>query len=453
MKKLAAIVLAIMMLCSCVSVLAEAPEGYPEVKEGVDFGGKTIYIYDYWSTSSDEHKAEPTEEEQAMYDYRDWIMKTYNCHITQVQDGDWGSNPTQMMNFVSAPDGSYRIYVIEPGSVMNLVNNGYCMPWDLSQFADAEDDKWNDADIDFMTVGGKVYGVATGASEPRQCMFFNKRILAVAGIGWNEIYDLQANGTWTWAKFEEILSTVQKDTDNDGVIDIYGMSGNTSDMEQLFVHLNGGSFFEFNEEGKLLPTMNSDATLEALNFVKKLYDNYYYVDPDSTAWNYWIESFKAGKFAFLAHQTYDGFNDTCLLDGMEDDWGCVAYPVPQEGGNYLTMISDNINLIPNVYNEEEASMLSFLFDLWTNATPGFDDEDGWIGNKYNKVSDDRAVDETYAMLRQPEHCCGETALYLGTINDVLGQPLFWNISWQTPAESIEAAMPTWEGLCNDYNNK
>ena len=40
MKKLMALVLAAMLLLVCCSAVAEAPEGYPEIKEGIDFGGK-----------------------------------------------------------------------------------------------------------------------------------------------------------------------------------------------------------------------------------------------------------------------------------------------------------------------------------------------------------------------------------------------------------------------------
>ena len=64
MKKIMALVLAAMMLLVCCSALAEAPEGYPEVVEGIDFGGASVWIADYWTGSRD-RVAEPTEEQQA----------------------------------------------------------------------------------------------------------------------------------------------------------------------------------------------------------------------------------------------------------------------------------------------------------------------------------------------------------------------------------------------------
>ena len=49
MKKIMALVLAAMMLLACCSALAETPEGYPAVVEGIDFGGASVWIADYWT--------------------------------------------------------------------------------------------------------------------------------------------------------------------------------------------------------------------------------------------------------------------------------------------------------------------------------------------------------------------------------------------------------------------
>ena len=46
MKKILALVLAAMLLMGMCSAMAEVPEGYPEVIEGLDFNGATIWIYD-----------------------------------------------------------------------------------------------------------------------------------------------------------------------------------------------------------------------------------------------------------------------------------------------------------------------------------------------------------------------------------------------------------------------
>ena len=80
MKKIIALVMAAIMALVCFSfAAAEAPEDYPEVIEGLDFGGQTVYIYDWWSSDDVDHStrvADPDEETQLLYDYRDWLEAT-----------------------------------------------------------------------------------------------------------------------------------------------------------------------------------------------------------------------------------------------------------------------------------------------------------------------------------------------------------------------------------------
>jgi len=324
MKKVLALVMAAMMLLACCSALAEAPEGYPAVVEGIDFGGADVTIYDYWSGEG-ARKTDPTEEEQLQYDYRDWINKTYNVNLSQKQDGDWGSNATQMTNFTTSPDGSLRLYIIEPGSVASLVSGGVVAPVS-DKYVDLQSDKWNAAERDFMTIGGKIYGLYAGNSEPRGCLYFNKRVLQEAGIDWNTIYDLQKEGKWTWAAFEDMLKTITRDTDNDGVNDIYGILGSGDDMYVCAVFSNGGSFFDFDENGKLQPTMNSDATISALTWGKDLQAKYWAPTPEGANWDWYKDAWKQGYCGFYMYQTYGGFNDNSEMADMKDEW--AAWPSP-----------------------------------------------------------------------------------------------------------------------------
>jgi len=57
------------------------------------------------------------------------------------------------------------------------------------------------------------------------------------------------------------------------------------------------------------------------------------------------------------------------------------------------------------------------------------------------------------MLREPEHCVANAALYLGSVNDILGSPLLWSLGGSTPQELVDAATPTWQALCDTFNGK
>jgi len=453
MKKLVALLLAAMMLLS-VSALAEAPEGYPEVVPGIDFGGKTLYIYAWYDSKRAD---EPTEEEQARYDYEDWIMDTYNVKIEFVNKYDWAGGIADLGAFVGNPDPSILCLYTLPGDfVGTALRSDFFVP--IDEYIDFDDEKWNQLTRQFMTKGGRVYGMLNGATEPREGIYFNKRILEDAGIEWDTIYDMQAEGTWTFEAFENMLAQVQKDVDNDGVIDIWGMTGDRDSFIFGAVYSNNGAIFASDENGKISVAAGSDQALEALNWVSNIYATYFYKgEPDengSVAWDYYKEAWKQGISGFRSGQTWEGFNDYTEMDGMEDEWGFVAIPLGPQGTTYVNLANDNTVGVPAVgYDAETVKKICFIYDLWTNPTPGTEeDELAWVGNKYNKT-DERAVDETYAMLRQPEHVRINPQLALGDKNELLGNSLLWQIGYGTPAELVEAATPAWQAVCDQYNAK
>ncbi|MBQ6233973.1 MAG: hypothetical protein IJJ80_10770 [Clostridia bacterium] len=452
MKKFLALVLVAMMLLPCIGAMAqEVPEGYPEIIEGLDFGGATIWIYDWWSSDDENHSArtaEPDEETAALYAYRDWLEKTYNCKIVEAALSDWAGNPTELQNMVMNGDNSKLcIIAVACDFAHGPLTNDLYMPWQI----DLSAEKWNKADIDFMTRNGKVYGVHAGKTEPRSCIYFNKRVLSDANIDPESIYDAQANGTWTWDMMLDIMQKVQRDLDNDGINDIYGMVGSGDELAIGLMFSNNASFFDYNEQGKLAITADSQAALDALQMRKTMGENYMAPQPEGSNWDWFKDYWKKGTVAFYPGQTWQGFNDNAEMADMEDEWGAVMFPKGPNADTYLSMACDNIYGVPNVYDDETALKIQQIYDLYTNDTPGVDSEDSWIGNKY-LYTDERAVDETYAMMRENEHSVANKTYLLGSTNDVLGSALLWGpIGSMTPAEAVESARNVWQGKLDVFN--
>ena len=82
------------------------------------------------------------------------------------------------------------------------------------------------------------------------------------------------------------------------------------------------------------------------------------------------------------------------------------------------------------------------------------DEDSW-STPFYELTDDRAIEETYAMLRQGEHATILKFNYLGDRNTVLGNydgnGIIWRLGEGTPAEVCESARPGMEARCADFN--
>ena len=458
MKKIMALVLAALMLLGCCSFAAaeDVPEGYPAKIEGLDLGGQTVYIYDWWSNDDAEHstrKEDPDEETQLLYDYRDWLEETYNVKIvnTAWEKGGWAESPQELANMVN--DGhadELCLIVIDPNFAGGPLANGLLEPWTI----DLTGDQWLTSVSDLMTKDGQVYGVFAGDQEPREEIFFNKKVLEDAGIDYNEIYELAKNGEWTWAKFEEYMEKVQKDTDGDGIIDIWALTGNGDRLFRGCVYGNGATLFDMDENGKLKITADSDACLKAIaqrqdwdRFMPQKAD----YAPDGE-WNWFEGYWKQGTTAFFVGQNYEGFGDeSCLMRSCDFEWGCVPFPKGPDADDYYYAAVNNVVVIPaNCYDAETVLKLEQIYALYTYPTPGVDQDTAWIGDKYT-FADDKAVDITFATLRDPKRAVGNKTYLLGDENTVLGSTLMWNLGSGTPAEIIDAAHDVWQYRCDVFN--
>lgn len=454
MKKLVALFLAAMMLLS-VCALAEAPEGYPEVNPDIDFGGKTLKIHCWYDMV---RSAEPTDEEAALYAYQDWLQETYNVKVEWTVDYAWDTSITALSEFVANPGDELAIYTMPLDFISAALTQNLLMPW--NGLVDLTAEKWNQPALEFMTIADKTMAVFSGGLEPREVVFFNKTLLEEANIDPDYIYDLQANGQWTWDAMIDLFAKVQKDRDGDGTVDLWASSGDGSDLALGAMANNGAAFYRLDENGDIVVSVNEEAAIEALEFVQKIRSNYFRhaqtdAEGNTENWDYFKLGFPAGDFVFRFGQSYEGFNGDREMNVEGFEWGCVAFPTGprQAAGDHKTIVSDNLVCIPNVYKNGEEKMIAFFWDQWSNPTPGYEDDDeGWIGNKYN-FTDDRAVEETYAMLREPEHGIRDYYIFLGGKNDTLGPDLIWPIDSQPAAALVESILPIFQARADDFNNK
>ena len=457
MKKIMALVLAALMLLGCCSFAAaeELPEGYPAIIEGLDFGGQTVYIYDWWTSDDEEHStrvADPDDDTQALYDYRDWLEETYNVKIVNCawDKGGWQESPQELANM--ANDGhadEMCLIIIDPNFAGGPLANGLVEEWTI----DLTGPQWLSSVTEFMTKDGKVYGVLAADEEPREMIFFNKKVLEDAGIDYKEIYELARNKEWTWAKFEEYMEKVQQDKDNDGIIDIWALTGNGDRLLRGCVFGNGATFFG-DVDGKLSITADSDACLRGIT-QRQNWDRFMPQKADYAPdgeWN-WFEGFwKQGTTAFFVGQNYEGLgNPDNLMRSCDFEWGAVPFPMGPDASDYLYAAVDNICVIPaNCYDAETVKKMEQIYALYTYPTPGVDPESAWVGDKI-EYADDETVYETFGTLRQPQHAVGNKTYLLGDENTVLGSTLMWNLGSGTAAEIVEAAREVWQFRCDVFN--
>ena len=456
LSKMLALVLAGLMLLATVPAMAEVPDGYPELRidpttgAPYDFGGMEIWIYNWWSPADGSRQEANNTFTEDTYEYQDWLMETYNFTMKEAAISDWTGNPEALLNYCNeANPSTLGLFVMRPDSVATPAKNGLLTPLDELD-VDFTGEKYNQATYETFKVGDHHYGFSVGAAEVRQVVFFNKRLVEEAGINPDSLYTMVENDEWTWEAFEECLAACAQDTDNDGVVDIYGMASNTTDVYLVATASNGGSFIDV-EDGQFVITATEQNTIDAMNYAVDIVSKYQMPQPEGSEWNWFFPAFKSGMAAFHVGQAYEA-NPGSDLYGMEDEFGILPFPKGTgEDAQYCHVQSENTVVIPGNIDRETANKMAIAYDMWREDTPGYeDDEEGWKTDLYDRFYDDESIDITYALLR--ENPVADTSIMLGSNNDVLGNGFFWNLPWAgTVAEVMEAKLPTWQALVDDAN--
>lgn len=339
------------------------------------------------------------------------------------------------------------MFTLYQGSALTSALSSGLM-YDLSTLdcLDFSESKWDPVIKDAMSNGDSVYAMRAMDHEPTAGIFFNKRILEDAGIDPESIYEMQRNNEWTWDKFEELCQQVQKDTNNDGVIDQYAMTNFTSVLYPAAVYSNGGEFIGKDENG-FYNALESDATMEALNWALEMLTKYEMVYPEDAAWDYTFTAFKNGEAAFTCAESY---NAGQTWGDMEDDFGFVCFPMGPRMDHYVNYAQDNVFVIPSCYDAEKAWKIAFAFNLWSDPVPGYEDHESWKDNYYKSFRDTEAVDETLAIMVDSGVIMNEKL-----VNGIdMGPDLYWGINKDnTPAQQAEAIRNTWQSYIDTANGK
>ncbi len=412
----------------------------------IDLGGVEIIIRDWWSGDP----AEPTNDyEEARDEYREWIQETYNFTIKQTAISDWGSTPADFVDYATTGGDEYYAFVLrDDPAITSAMATG--LMYDLSTLdcLDFTDAKFTRNKLhEQYAKGDAIYAMYAGYSEARTGVYFNKRLLTEAGIDPETIYDMQADGTWTWDKFDELMNTVHRDTDNDGVIDVYGLTVNEGNMTTAAIFSNNGSYVGKNADGYYY-NLESAETLEALEWTVEMFTKYDQHDPEGAEWDYYKEEFVNGQAAFMVEDEYAGTPGNFLQD-MEDEVGFVMFPKGPKGDTYINVWSNNPVAIPACYDAEKAWKIAFAWNLYTDQPAGYEDYMD-LSNARAGVFDSRAVDETITMMMNPEH---GTIAFHGLIPNLnLGPDFVWNIVPNcVVSEQIEAIRDTWKAYVDEAN--
>lgn len=411
-----------------------------------DLGGMEVIIRDWWSGDP----VEPANDyEEARDEYREWLQETYNFTLKQQAISDWGSAPQDFVDYASTGgDENYIFIVREAAPTTAAIDSG--LMYDLSTLdcLDFSEAKWlGDAGVHkLMSRGDSVYAMYAGDTEPRTGIYFNKRLLEEAGIDPNKPYELQEAGEWTWDALIEMCSQVQRDVDNDAVIDVYALTQNDGQFLSYAVYSNFSDFVGL-ENGEYVYKLESDETVEALTWAVDTLNQYKLPYPEGAEWNYFEQAFLNGEAVFC---TEDAYKAGATFSTMEDDFGFVCFPKGPKASDYMNVYSNNPVVIPACYDAEKAWKLAFVYNLWTDPVPGYEDYEAWRPGYNKNFRDTESVDYTITRMMT-----NGRLTYHGLIANLdIGNDLLYSLLDGTSvSEHIEKIRDTWQAYIAESNSR
>ncbi len=286
-------------------------EKQPGEEARIDLKGYTVKIAAWWNldpkSPSNVYYVKAVEREKE-------VRKKYNVKIKYI------SVPGQdlkdkIVSSVIAGDPIGDICRCRSGWVLpTLAGMGYIEP--AEKYFDISDPLWNPYVLKQAMYKGKVMGVDHGPLSSYACMLYNRSMIQRLGL--RDPQELVYRKEWTWAKFEEYVKAIAKDTDNDGKLDIYGtnlvtfQSAVASNGGRIVSDINGRDFF----------TLNNPEAVEALKWVQ-------YINGLGVAGGT-MADFAMGNMGFYWWWNYEwGFKSS-----MKDKWGILPCPMGPRAKDY-----------------------------------------------------------------------------------------------------------------------
>ncbi|ONI44076.1 hypothetical protein AN641_08385 [Candidatus Epulonipiscioides gigas] len=425
----------------------EVVEKVEEVEEVRDLGGLVVTIASWGERSEPDEKN--SAQEEALWEHRNAMMEKHNFKFEELALSAWDEMLEFMSTSTLAGEPAAEIFRVHANHTLAAIKSGLCYPLNEIESLDPMDgSKWSVPLAELMTVDGKMYGIGE-SSRPKKMIFFNKRLFEEAGLEPDLLYDLQASGEWTWDKFMEISALLTNDTDNDGINDTYATIMNPTHFAEAAVFANDGSYVGIDENGQYYSNLESPETVAALEWVADYWLTDYDIAPEH--WNGHKELFYTGQAAMYMGDEWEC--TTFTQDLMVDDWGLVCFPKGPNAKDYQAVYKDPGWVIPNTYTKEEVEDILFALDLWYGDVPGYDGPDDWKAELYPLYRDERAINETIAMVKDPARSKVDYSVAISSkVNTgLVSSDVYWNKA--TVAESIEAQKGIWQAELDNMNAK
>ena len=317
------------------------------------------------------------------------IQTRLNCTINyRVNNGNSLEN---LMTAVIGGENLGDFVYCRHSAFFPLAKKGYVKPLDGSELVEAGFDVFN-ADLWDQVYAGlsefddHLWGVQFNG-EYFPCDFgdviaFNPTLTTAIGYDKAKLYDLVRKGEWTYDVFLDITAKATRDTDGDGVNDVWGMGNGIFQYAEMCA-TNGYNPIHLAEDGRIVADFTDARYLEGMVFVDKVYSERRPPIGVGAAGDARV-MFKDGLLAFNQLFGPNFFEEPVI--SCEFDFGVLPNPKGPQQKDYICLYPDcdaYVMLATNKNVETSVLVMNELGKIMTNdgwkdrVKSAFRDEESW----------------------------------------------------------------------------
>lgn len=216
----------------------------------------------------------------AIYERRILLEERYGITIETVSKGSRSKCNTEVKNKVLANDDTYDLVfnAVADGGIKGLATSGYLTELNALPYIDVSQSHWSQNFVNNMTINGKLFFVAGGASPSYYlaavAMLFNTQ--KAVDYQLPNLYQLVEDGKWTYDKLGELLQQSTHDLDGDNVYqptsDFIGLVQTLEAGNSYFIAA-GGSMITKTASGGYVLELDSPKNVELMDKLRLICGN------------------------------------------------------------------------------------------------------------------------------------------------------------------------------------
>ncbi|MCR2806805.1 ABC transporter substrate-binding protein [Paenibacillus soyae] len=330
----------------------EEATGTPEME--FDMGGRTIK----WVSWYDESIKEDNPDNIKMKENLDALMAKHNFKMEYVVIDYAEIQEKVTASLVAGEPVGDIIRLARPWMIPTLVSQGLFAPVD--EYTKNEKVFIQQYTNEYSQYEGRGYGFRAGINGASSGIFYNRTLMNQLGM--KNLQDYVNEDNWNWETFIQVAKEANKDSNNDGKLDIWGLA--TASILVQAMASNEANLVAADKQN-----LEDPKTLEVLNFLSRLATEAVARPTEGGDWTEPGQFFRQGNTLMWASSDYEIEN---LKKDMPDyDIGFLPFPKGPSATqyhshntipNYLTIPSAVENPEQLVYIYEKINDIESMYD-------------------------------------------------------------------------------------------